>query len=62
MTPIRLVFAVMQNEDSIRWHQHLGHPCFGSLNTLSGVCGFELNEDFYNCCDIELSALEMLFL
>ena len=46
------IFVAVKKEDSVRWHQHLGHICFDSLASLSMVCEFKFNKDSLDCCDV----------
>jgi len=52
MEPVGSVFVALQSEGSVNWHQRLRHPSFGSLTSLSSICGFKLNKEFYACCDV----------
>ena len=45
-------FAAIQDKQSLIWHQRLGHPSLGSLTALSVGCGFPLNKNLFDCCDI----------
>lgn len=45
-------FATIQDKKSLLWHQRLGHPLLGSLTALSVDCGFQLNKNLFDCCDI----------
>ena len=47
-----LALTATKNEDPVRWHQRLGHPSYGSLVSLSTICGFKLNKELLNCCDV----------
>ena len=44
--------SVTKNVDPVRCHQRLGQPSHGSLASLSANCGFKLNRDFLDCCDV----------